>query len=421
MVRILIGDVREQLKLLADESVHCVVTSPPYFGLRDYGMDGQIGLEASPAEFLATMVDVFREVRRVLRSDGTCWVNMGDSYAGSWGAQGRPQGDGQMAGRSVTSARQIAAHPRFEGNTGTVGKEWNLKPKDKMLIPHRLAIALCDDGWYVRDDIVWAKPNPMPESIRDRCTKAHEYVFQLAKSARYYYDFAAMQEPSSDGTHARLPGNARPAKGAQAYLDGAEEHRTKEGLLAYAERQRAKYKTPDGWDTTKGEGGHGSFHREGREAGRVGYEHKPSHNSTESRKSRARDDSKSAPTSERNGIRKLADPGSGTKNNESFDAAMAVMPETRNKRSVWTVATAPFSEAHFATFPPALIEPCILAGCPQGGVVLDPFAGAFTTALVCERLQRDSIAIELNPAYVEIGKRRLLQESPMFTEILEVA
>lgn len=351
-VRILIGDVREQLKTLPDESVHCVVTSPPYFGLRDYQVDGQIGLEASPQEFIATLVDVFREVRRVLRSDGTAWVNMGDSY------------NSHPNQRSVGDA--VGQKQATNVGAGTIGSRstdcFNLKPKDKMLMPHRLAIALCEDGWYVRDDIVWHKPNPMPESVRDRCTKAHEYIFLLAKSERYYYDFAAMQEPSSDNTHARLPGNVRPAKGAQAYLDDAEEHLTKLGLHAYAERKRAKYKTPDGWDTSKGAGGHGSFHKDGREAGHTGYQAKSWKGSefhtgktAEHQLGRSQKD------------RKLADAGSGTKNNESFDAAMAVMPETRNKRSVWTVATAPFSEAHFATFPPALIEPCIAAGCPRGG------------------------------------------------------
>jgi DNA modification methylase len=313
--------------------------------------DQQIGLEASPQEFIATLVAVFREVRRVLRKDGTCWINMGDSYAGSWGAQGRPQSDtGEMAGRKVGHARQINSHPRFQANTGTIGKEWGLKPKDKMLMPHRLAIALCDDGWWIRDDIVWNKKNPMPESARDRCTKAHEFVFLLARSQRYYFDADAIAEPASENTNSR----------------------------------RAVIKEPDGWDATKGNGRHGSVHKRGRDKGQ---------------------------------LRKLADSGSGTKNNTSFDDAMAVMPETRNKRSVWTIASEAFPEAHFATFPTALVEPCILAGCPGGGTVLDPFFGAGTTGLVADRHHRHCIGIELNPVYADLAFKRIAKEAKLFTDI----
>lgn len=272
-VTIHLGDCREILPLLPADSVHCCVTSPPYFGLRDYGCDGQIGLEASPLEFVAEMVSVFREVRRVLRPDGICWLNLGDSMAGSWGAQGRPQGDGQMSGRSVASARQIASHPRFEGKTGTRGKEIGLKPKDMMGIPWRVAFALQEDGWYLRQDIIWSKPNPMPESVTDRCTKSHEYIFLLAKSEHYFFDNQAIQEEATN----KAPGNTKPTKGGRANVDGEEKHRTAANL------------------------------------------HK------------------------------------------------IVAAETRNKRSVWTVSTKPYGGAHFAVFPPDLIEPCILAGTSEHG------------------------------------------------------
>jgi len=317
-VRILQGDCRDVLKTLEDQSVHCVVTSPPYFGLRDYGVPGQIGLEDSPQAFVAALVALFADVRRVLRNDGTCWLNIGDSYAGSWGAQSRPQGvTGQMADRSVISARQIRAHPRFEGKTGTIGKEWGLKPKDLCGIPWRVALALQDAGWWLRQDIIWSKPNPMPESVRDRCTKAHEYIFLLAKSERYYFDAKAISEDAETGPHTPSNRALAPGKTDSGYLEDRE------------------------WAS----------------------------------------DGK------------------------------------RNKRSVWTVTTKAFSEAHFATFPPDLIEPCILAGCPEGGTVLDPFGGAGTTGLVADRHHRDAILIELNPEYAAMAKRRIEGDAPLFAEV----
>lgn len=311
--RILVGDCIQMMRTLPDQSVHTCITSPPYFGLRDYGVDGQIGLEASPRDFVDNLVAVFREVRRVLRDDGTVWVNMGDSYAGSWGAQGRPQGNGQMSGRSVTSARQINAHPSFKSGTGVRGSEMGMKPKDLMGIPWRLAFALQDDGWYLRQDIVWAKPNPMPESVRDRCTKAHEYVFLLSKSKKYYFDQAAIAE---DAVEPRGPGNVSPIESLP------------------------------GERPTENSNIRGSLHK-------IGARH------------------------------------------------------TRNKRSVWTVATHSFKGAHFATFPPELIRPCVLAGAPRGGLVLDPFGGAGTTALVAMQEGRQSVICELNPEYAALARQRL--------------
>jgi DNA modification methylase len=366
-VRILIGDCREKLRELSDASVNCCVTSPPYFGLRDYGVEGQMGLELTPDEFVTGMVEVFREVRRVLRDDGTLWLNIGDSYAGSWGAQSR--GDftpGTLEGASskehCLSARQITAHPKGT-RTGSLKNTPGIKAKDLMGIPWMLAFALRADGWYLRQDIIWSKPNPMPESTRDRCTKAHEYMFLLSKSPRYYYDNEAVAEPSCWD-----PANS---------------------------------KMPDGWDT--GEGGHGSFHRQGREKGR--RSHLPGNKSHRGADAYADGDEKHRTkvglVAYSEGVR--ADPDKAN---------------TRNKRSVWTVATAPFSEAHFATYPPALIEPCILAGCPSNGVVLDPFFGAGTTGLVADRLQRDCIGIELNPEYAEIARRRISEEAGMFGEVL---
>lgn len=338
-----VGDAIEGLRALPDGIAQTCITSPPYFGLRDYGHDGQIGLEQTPAEFIAKLVAVFNQVRRVLAEDGTLWLNMGDSYAGSWGAQGRPNGSGQMADRAVSQARSIGAHPNFEGCTGTRGRELGLKAKDLMGMPWRLAFALQDAGWYLRQDIIWHKPNPMPESVRDRCTKAHEYLFLLSKSPRYYFDAEAIAEPVSGTAH-----------------------------------RRSAMKTPDGWDTSVGEGGHGLFHKQGREKGRppgVGP--------------------------------KASKPGSGVRYNESFAEAVSDLVDVRNKRSVWTVATKAFSEAHFATFPPDLIVPCVMAGAPPGGLVLDPFTGSGTTGMVALEQGRRFYGCELNPEYAEMARRRI--------------
>ena len=393
-VKILTGDCRDILRTLPTESVHCVVTSPPYFGLRDYGVDGQIGLEPTPDAFVEQMVSVFREVHRVLRKDATLWLNLGDSYAGG----------GHGGGGSYEAERNWrAGNPdKNKGNSNRdgLGRVTGAKPKDLLGIPWRVAFAVQADGWYLRQDIIWHKPNPMPESIKDRCTKAHEYLFLMAKSQRYYFDQEAILEDSSPNTHARLSqdvqaqlgslranggtrtdrpmkavarkgGGNRSHKGTTAYEDGQLEHRTKEGLVKFADKQR---KLAQSWRGSEFHTGKTGEHQLGR-----------------SQKDR-------------------------TKNNESFDEAMAIMPEKRNKRSVWTVATAPFKEAHFATFPPDLIIPCILAGCPKGGTVLDPFGGAGTTGLVADRLQRNAILLELNPTYATMARQRIDGDAPLFAE-----
>lgn len=336
-IRILQGDCREVLRTLPDESVHCVVTSPPYFGLRDYGVAGQIGLEPTPAAFVEQMVAVFREVRRVLRPDGTLWLNIGDSYAndGKWG--------GHTGGKHVKAlhASPIGRNKKYTG----------MKPKDLIGIPWRVAFALQADGWYLRQDIIWSKPNPMPESVQDRCTKAHEYLFLLSKSATYHYDAAAIAEPLGETSIARLSQNVAEQRGSDR-VPG----KTNGRMKAVAKRSKDN-------DI---------------------YSRSPS----------------SRPHS-------LSD----------FEVKHDRQYESRNKRSVWTVATQPFKEAHFATFPPELIEPCILAGCPAGGTVLDPFGGAGTTGLVADRLQRDAILIELNPDYIAIAEKRIKGDAPLFAEV----
>lgn len=351
------GDVHEVLRRMIVDGVkvNTIVTSPPYWGLRDYGHEGQIGRESTFAEFLATMVDVFGLLRQVLADDGTAWVNMGDCYGGISGS--------------------------------------GVKSKDLVGQPWRLAFALQDAGWWLRQDIIWNKPAPMPESVRDRCTKAHEYIFLLAKSERYYFDFEAFQEPVNGGAHARRSleamGLKRPGFGH-----------------GYDAEAKPRYKTPQGWAT--GATAHTTI------AHQIASQHpKAAPKQTGNPLDSAYADGKSERMGRGAGwrARKLAEAGSGTKNNTSMDEALAVMPATRNRRSVWTVASEPYSGAHFATFPTKLIEPCILAGCPAGGVVLDPFFGSGTTGQVAQQLGRKFIGIELNPAYKALQDERLRQTS----------
>ena len=311
------GDARDVLLTLADESVQTVVTSPPYWGLRDYGVDGQIGLEPTPELYVENMVSIFREVRRVLRSDGTLWLNLGDSYAagGTGGASDKSRLNG---GRGVGVSEKIK-----QGTTIPRTAPEGFKPKDLVGIPWRLAFALQADGWYLRSDIIWSKPNPMPESVTDRPTKAHEYIFLLTKSAKYYYDAEAIREPQRN--MGRTQG------------------------------------VPTGWDT--GPGSHGSIHRNGR-------------------------------------------------GNSKAPVPITKPVTNRNKRSVWEIPTQPYSEAHFATFPEALVRPCILAGTSEAGVVLDPFAGSGTTLAVATSLGRKSIGIELSDEYIEIARKRITKQTP---------
>ena len=337
MNKIEFGDCRDTMRRWASEGVKAqmCVTSPPYFNLRDYGHEGQIGLEHTPEEYIAAMVEVFRCVRDVLADDGTLWVNIGDSYAGAGYSNHKNTGGALLAD---------GGKQRHLSGTG-------FKNKDLIGIPWMLAFALRADGWYLRQDIIWHKPNPMPESVRDRCTKAHEYIFLLSKSEKYFIDPDGLKEPAVKGaagsefhtgktgehqlgrasTKPRRAGNINPPKGAVAYSEGDEFHRTKVGLLGYAQRTR-----------------------------------------------------------------------------EMPDEALG----KRNRRSVWTVATRPYKGAHFATFPPALIEPCILAGSRPGDIVLDPFMGSGTTAAVALQHGRQYLGCELNPEYGPLQEQRITQAKP---------
>jgi DNA modification methylase len=322
-VKILVGDCRTRLRELPERSVQTCVTSPPYFGLRDYGMADQIGLEQTPDAFVAELVSVFREVKRVLRDDGTLWLNLGDSYSThAAGKVADPMLKSTLNQGSKNTARESN---RVASEVPTKVKQGGLPEKNLLMIPARCALALQADGWYLRQDIIWHKPNPMPEAVKDRCTKAHEYIFLLSKSARYYYDADAIAEPSE-------------------------------------------------W--------FGKDERSGK--GNIRYEGKRTE-------------------------------GDAAKNGQQ---SFVTLNETRNKRTVWTVPTSPYKGAHFATFPTALIEPCIKAGSKAGDVVLDPFGGAGTTGLVADRLGRDAILCELNPEYAKMAGERIASENPMFTKVL---
>lgn len=381
------GDVRAVLRdmIAAGVKVQTIITSPPYWGLRSYlpadhpDKKLEIGSEPTFREFLDTMVEVFDLAREVLADDGTMWVNMGDSYAS--------RSNGPVSANATALHRGRAHKYKEQHATRSSGVTDGFKHKDLVGQPWRLAFALQDAGWWLRQDIVWHKPNPMPESVSDRCTKAHEYIFLLAKSARYYFDGEAIKEPVK-GT-----ANARRATG---------------------------YISPSGWNT--GEGAHGDFHPEGREKGTYERERPPKSAEATSGNDGAYADGKSERMGRGAGwrtatkfgdlsgtydgehrtkaglnkTRKLAEHGSGTKNNESFDEAMAGVVDMANKRSVWTVQSEPYPDAHFATFPLKLIEPCILAGSRPGDTVLDIFMGSGTVAQGAQKHGRRFLGIDID-------------------------
>lgn len=396
--RIIHGDCREVLRSLPDESVHCCITSPPYWGLRSYLPAGhpdkvrEIGSEPTVQEWVQTMVEVFREVRRVLRDDGTCWVNLGDSYAGS--RCGGQSGASTLRnhGHKIDKSAEAKLMQRAAGACD------GLKPKDLIGQPWRVAFALQADGWWLRQEIIWAKKNPMPESTRDRFTKAHEHVFLLSKSERYYFDLDAVKEEASEGTHARYAQNGGKAPQGAAWGHG---DLPRDAAALSAHKQQAGYRKGDGVGRRQGPPGNPA-ENEGRAA-------TPKAALAISGNDGAYSDGKSARMGRGAGWR--------NKNNPSFDEAMAVMPATRNPRSVRWLASEPFRGAHFATYPPELIRPFVLAGCPPGGVVLDIFGGSGTTGLVADQEGRNAILIDLDERNVPMAKERILGDAPLFAEV----
>lgn len=376
--RILLGDCRAVLATLSDASVHCCVTSPPYWGLRSYLPEDhrdkalEIGSEPTLQLWVQTMVEVFREVRRVLREDGTLWLNLGDAYAGTRGSHqgpvitGKGKDESGRAARAMTNSARRDDEPVPRSDRAVAG----LKPKDMMGQPWRVAFALQDDGWFLRQEIIWHKPNPMPESARDRCTKAHEHIFLLSKSAQYFYDFEAMQEPVSGTANARRATTLVPA----GWAVGDAPH------TAAAHQQAGHHRK-----STTGVGfGHG-YDKEPK--ARVGATPKASTNA------------------------------SGSRQNESFSTAVTDLVDTRNPRSVWTIPTHGFKGAHFATFPPALAERCITAGCPVGGTVLDPFGGSGTVGLAADRQHKHAVLIDLDERNLPMARDRITGDAPLFAEV----
>tara|TARA_R100000654_G_scaffold22427_2_gene44708 strand:- start:755 stop:1717 length:963 start_codon:yes stop_codon:yes gene_type:complete len=319
MINFLQGDVFDNIKKLEDNSIDCVVTSPPYWGLRDYGVPGQLGLEPTYQEHIKNIVELFRAMKPKLKDSATVWLNYGDSYAATV--------NGTKVKDQIKNKVQFAGKYLIKGDDRTFRDkpfstiQGSLKPKDLVMIPNRIAIALQDDGWWIRSEIIWHKPNPMPESTKDRPTSAHEKIWLITKSKKYYYDADAIREPLASTSLTRLNQDIRNQKGS-----------------------------------SRGNG--------------------------------------------------------GMKSNGNMKAVGNM--ETKNKRNVWTVTTKPCKEAHFATFPKDLIEPCIKAGCPEGGVVFDPFGGSGTTGIVAKLLNRRSILSELNPEYIEIAKSRINKEFGLF-------
>jgi len=334
----------EGLKLLPDNCIDCCVTSPPYFGLRDYGTEEQIGLEETPELFVDKLVSVFEEVRRVLKPEGTLWLNLGDSYAGGGGASGH-----------TSETKNMGATTSAYGAVKSGGKKYGLKSKDLIGIPWMVAFALRANGWYLRQDIIWHKPNPMPESVTDRCTKSHEYIFLMSKSQKYFYDHHAIKTAMLDSSISRITQDIDNQIGSER-VPG----KTNGNMKAHRPNGITRDRLLD-------------------------YDSKEKQLRTQVK---------------RGGFDKEAD--------------LPLPDALANKKSVWTVTTKPFKEAHFATFPEDLIVDCIKAGCPIDGVVLDPFMGAGTTALVSRKLNRNYIGFELNPDYISIANKRLHDELGFF-------
>lgn len=357
------GDCLEVLKTFEDNSIDCCVTSPPYYALRDYGVDGQIGLEETPEKYIERLTEVFMEVHRVLKPEGTLWLNIGDSYNSS------PKGNTSPSGFQSKNYG-INDKPKDRASKFKTMLANGIKQKDLIGIPWMLAFSLRNAGWYLRQDIIWHKPNPMPESVKDRCTKSHEYIFLLSKSSKYYFDYEAIQEkanPNSISKNIRFGGNKYEDNDDtlfQIYSGDVYEPKTK------VRTRNNGYSKAGGHRDNSGGVGDYSKHGHTKNCQYDGQVPNTMHLKRED----------------------------GIKDEVYF---------VRNKRDVWSINVKPNKEAHFATYPQELVSPCILAGSPEGGVVLDPFMGSGTTGFVANKLGRHYIGIELNPEYVEMAERRI--------------
>lgn len=354
------GDCLDVLKIFPDECINCVVTSPPYWGLRDYGINGQIGLEKTPEEYTEKIVKIFNEIKRVLKKDGTIWLNLGDSYAST--------SKNRSSEQSIKNSTISGSLNTQKQSLKQISKICNgLKPKQLIGIPWRIAFALQANDWYLRQDIIWYKRNPMPESVTDRCTRAHEYIFLLSKSQKYYFDQESIKQPITDNTILRITQQIEKQEGSKR--------------IAGRENRLMKAVGP-------GPG----------------------------RNPRKSVDIKGGNQGNKKGIPAMAIHGRGVAGHSGYfnKKGELIGDGKANKKDVWEVTTKPFKESHFAVYPSDLIVDCIKAGCPEGGIVLDPFAGTNTTGIVARKLNRNFIAIELNPKYIELAKKRMYNELGMF-------
>jgi len=371
-VRIINGDCRLELAALPDCSVDCCISSPPYFGLRDYGSAAQIGLEDSPAAFIAQMVDVFGQVRRVLKADGTLWLNLGDSYAGS-GRGGNPPDSPHQKQKTNRGSAEFIQRAAVEA--GAIGRNWvkpphGYKQKDLIGIPWEVAFALRESGWWLRDAIIWAKPNGMPGSQVDRCTSSYEMIFQLSKSATYYSDFDAIKTPPRESTLVRTAQDVQAQAGSHRANGGAKTN--------------------------------GAMKAVGGLTGSPHGRHSLGEN---------------VPPKERRSDKQRGHSRRHAGFNDRWDAMerSEQMAKPAMMRNVWFVSPAGYDEAHFAVMPEEIARRCILAGCPEGGTVLDPFGGAGTTGLMASRLGRNAILIELNPEYAAMAEQRIANDAPLLS------
>jgi len=416
MINFLQGDVFDKLKELNDNSIDCVVTSPPYWGLRDYGVPGQLGLEPTYQEHIQNIVELFRVMKPKLKDSATVWLNYGDSYAATV--------NGTKVKDQIKNKVQFAGKYLIKGDDRTFrDKPFStiqgfLKPKDLVMIPNRIAIALQEDGWWIRSEIIWHKPNPMPESVRDRPTSAHEKIWLITKSKKYYYDADSIREPLASTSLTRLNQDIKNQKGSTRGNGGMKSNGNMKAVRPYrvldADQRPEFVETRDLPE-----------HNELREYLSLNRKNK---NITIDEIEKHFGNQAGHHWFEKNGSYPSKDDWIKLKKllnfDDTYDKQLTTInfksglkqnhPLGRNKRNVWTITTKPCKEAHFATFPKDLIEPCIKAGCPEGGIVLDPFGGSGTTGIVASQNNRNAILIELNPSYIEIAKKRIDKELGMF-------